>query len=276
LAVRALAGTQPISHLARDHHVSRRFVYRQADKARRALDQAFDPAPDDDRVLFYLPVTKAWIRQLVLGLVLIGHSSLRGVVELLADLFDYALALGTVHDIVPRAIPAARGANQRQDLSGIRYGAHDEIFQAGQPVFVGVDISSTYCYLLSLEERRDADTWGVRLLELCDRGFAPTATIADGGRALRAGQAQARPGVPCRGDSFHALYELGRVVGALDNRAYAAIAARTRLERQQATAERRHGRKSLALCGRLGCARAAEAQAIARAEDVATLARWLQ
>src|SRR5262249_46362972 len=49
----------------------------------------------------------------------------------------------------------------------------------GSRVLVGVDVASTYCYLLSLEEHRDADTWGVRLLELVDRGFQPQATIAD-------------------------------------------------------------------------------------------------
>jgi hypothetical protein len=31
---------------------------------------------------------------------------------------------------------------------------------------VGVDTASTFCYLLSQEDHRDADTWGVRLLEL--------------------------------------------------------------------------------------------------------------
>ena len=46
-------------------------------------------------------------------------------------------------------------------------------------VLVGVDAASTFCFLLSPEEHRDADPWGIRLLELVDRGFAPQATIAD-------------------------------------------------------------------------------------------------
>ena len=50
--------------------------------------------PDPPQLLFWLPVTKPWLRQLVLGLTLICHSSLRGVHELLADLFDYPLSLG--------------------------------------------------------------------------------------------------------------------------------------------------------------------------------------
>src|SRR4051812_10815243 len=78
LALQALARTQPVTQLAQEHHVSRKFVYQLADKADQALHAAFTPQPDDDTVLFYLPITKAWLRQLVLALVLIGHSSLRG------------------------------------------------------------------------------------------------------------------------------------------------------------------------------------------------------
>ena len=49
----------------------------------------------------------------------------------------------------------------------------DEIFRASDPVFVGVDAKSTFCFLLSPEQHCDADTWGIRLLELVDQGFAP-------------------------------------------------------------------------------------------------------
>ena len=68
LAVQVLAGAQPVSDLAREHEVSRKFLYQQADTAHDALTHAFDPEPRDEDVLFHLPVTKAWLRQLVLGL----------------------------------------------------------------------------------------------------------------------------------------------------------------------------------------------------------------
>jgi hypothetical protein len=275
LAVQALADTRPLARLAADHRVSRKFVYQQADKARHALDRAFDPPPQDHRFLFRLPVTKAWLEQLVLALVLIGHCSLRGVTELLGDVFDYPLSLGSVHALVQRVLPRARAATARVPLAAIGHAALDEIFQARDPVLVGVDVPSTYCYLLSPEEHADADTWAVRLLELVDRGFAPQATVADGGSGLRAGQALALPGVPCRGDTFHALYVLGKVVGVLENRAYAAIATRTRLEQQQAAARRR-GRPALSAAQRLRHARPAEERAVALAEEVALLARWLR
>src|SRR5262249_59657160 len=84
LAVAALAGARPLTHLATDYQVSRKFVYQQADKAGQALTAAF--APDlaaDDRVLFWLPVTARWLRRLILALLLVCHSSYRGVHELL-------------------------------------------------------------------------------------------------------------------------------------------------------------------------------------------------
>ena len=212
LAIQVLAGAETVSELARQQQVSRKFLYQQVHTAEEALNQAFAPSSTPDDVLFYLPVTKSWLRQLVLGSVLICHSSTRGVVELLRDLFDYRISLGTVHNIVHSAVPHARRINQQYDLSSILIGLLDEIFQAGDPVLVGVDAASTFCFLLSLEEHRDADTWGIRLLELVERGFAPQATIADFASGLRAGHKEALPEVPCRGDVFHALYDVGPLV----------------------------------------------------------------
>lgn len=276
LALEALAGTDTVSGLAGQHAVSRQFVYRQAAKAEEALDAAFSPAdPDDQQVLFHLPVTKAWLRQLILGLTLICHSSLRGVVELLGDVFDYPISVGTVHNVLQAAVAQARACNDEQDLSGVRIGAHDEIFQSGRPVLVGVDADSTYCYLLSLEDHRDAETWGVRLLELQAQGFQPEATVADAGQGLRAGQALAMPEVPCRGDVFHALQTVQSLVTFLENRAYAAIDTTADLQRKKARLERR-GRRTHGVAVKLGRAQREEARAVALAADAATLLQWLR
>ena len=91
LALQILAGSQPVAQLARQHQVSRQFLYRQADTARLALDRAFDPPPAAEEVLFHLPVTRSWLRQLILALVLSCHSPYRGVIALLRDLFDTAV-----------------------------------------------------------------------------------------------------------------------------------------------------------------------------------------
>src|SRR5207244_8457800 len=155
-------------------------------------------------------------------------------------------------------------------------GAHDEIYQAEQPVLVGACAHSTYCYLLSQEEECDADTWAVRLWELQDRGLDPEATVADGGAALRAGQEVALAGVPCRGDVFHILYEWGKVLRYLETLASTAVTKRLDLERQLARPGKRRDQQKRSLQVRLWQARAAEAKAVAWYDDLALLRRWLR
>ena len=98
-------------------------------KATAAIDQAFEPpTPESDKVLFWLPVTPSWVEQLVLCLTLICHSSFRGVIELMDAVFDYRqISLGSLHNVLQRAIAKARELNDAEDLSAIAVGAHDEI-----------------------------------------------------------------------------------------------------------------------------------------------------
>jgi hypothetical protein len=280
IGLQALAGTQTITDLADDFDVSRKFVYRQAATAQVALADAFAAPAADDAVLFHLPVTKAWLRQATLGLTLICHSSYRGVVEFWRDLCGVRMALGTVHNIHQDAVTHARAVNRQQDLAQVRFAGLDEIFQNQRPVLVGADVASTFCFLLSSEAHRDGETWGIRLLELAERGFAPAATIADFGNGIRAGQQLALPDCPCRGDIFHALNELVPVVTYLDNRAYEAIAVRHKLQRKKSSLQRQ-GRSNQthelqALSRKVVLAAKAEAKAVALADDVALLTRWLQ
>ncbi len=171
LAIEVLSKTQPLSHLAAEQQVSRKFLYQQGQKANEALDATFSSATDEPEVLFYLPITKTWLWQLILALILICHCSYRGVVELLRDLFDLPLSVGTIHNRLQSAAEKASAINLTQDLSAIKVGLHDEIFQGSQPVLVGVDASSTYCYLLETAEHRDEDTWGVHLLDASNQGL---------------------------------------------------------------------------------------------------------
>ena len=165
LALQGLAGTQSISILSARHGVSRKFVYQQMHKAAEALEHAFDAQVPEETVLFYLPVTKAWLRQAVMGLVLLCHSSYRGVIEFPRDLLDIRLCLGTVHNIVQAALTRAQQINAAQDLSPARAGTHDELFQASRPVLAGLDLDSLDCDLLAVARHRDAKTWAIHLLD---------------------------------------------------------------------------------------------------------------
>jgi hypothetical protein len=77
----------------------------------------------------------------------------------LRDLLGISISLGTVHNELQAATRNAVIVNDAEDLSGVRVGLHNEIFQGKTPVLAGVDAASAYCYLLVAAEHRDADTW---------------------------------------------------------------------------------------------------------------------
>jgi len=51
-AIEVLSKTEPISRLAAQHQVSRKFLYQQGHKANEALDATFSAATDEREVLF--------------------------------------------------------------------------------------------------------------------------------------------------------------------------------------------------------------------------------
>ncbi|MEM8810907.1 MAG: hypothetical protein AAGF01_33265 [Cyanobacteria bacterium P01_G01_bin.38] len=273
IGIQMLSRSQPVSHLAAQHEVSRKFVYQQGDKAQQALDESFAPSAGDDEVLYNLPVTKNWLYQLILGLVLICHSSYRGVVELFRDLFDLPISVGTVHNRLQAVTTTAVEINQSQNLSAIEVGLHDEIFQANHPVLVGVDAASTYCYLLKSVEHCDEESWGYYLLETMAQGLAPKYTIADGGKALRAGQKAVMPTIPCHGDVFHIQQQFGQVANGLDRQAQGATTRRIKIEKQIAKAQVSDSVTQTMIIEQVKANRL-EQGLMARARDVKILLQW--
>ena len=273
IGVQAAAEVTPISRLARENGTSRKFIYSQKAIATQAVEGAFQESDESD-VLFYLPVTKNWIQQFVISLILICNCSYRGVVELLRDLFDYHISVGSVHNVAQNAVERVRHLLRREDLSRIRVGAPDEIFQGGKPVLAACDVDSLYCYLLAQSEHRDGDTWAIHLLDCIDKGLNVDYTIADFGKGLRAGQMQAMPGVPCLGDHFHVLHDMGKAYIYLENRAYRTIKTVDDLERKMMQAKKKgRGNK---FSKKLAAAREECAAAVNLADDYRTLAEWMR
>ncbi|CAB3809898.1 hypothetical protein LMG28614_07158 [Paraburkholderia ultramafica] len=230
LAIRALSGSETVSALAGQHDVSRKFIYAQTRKASVALDEAFPCGASDEQVLFDLPVSRRWLNQVTLALTMICRSSFRGVTEFMRDLLGVPISVGSVCNLHQWAAQQAGVINRAQDLAGIRVGLHDEIFQGTQPVLAGVDAASTYCYLLAAEQHRDADTWGVHLLDAKQQGLNPDYTIADAGRGLRAGQQSAWGDTPCHGDVFHIQHQCEVLINTLNSLARGARTRCTKLE----------------------------------------------
>jgi len=215
-------------------------------------------------------VTKTWLRQLTLGLSLICHSSYRGVVELMRDVLGVRISEGTVHNVHQAAARQAGAINCGIDLSPIRVGLHDEIYQGSQPVLAGVDARSTYCYLLTAAEHRDADTWGIHLLDASRQGLNPDYTIADAGQGLRAGQKTAWGDKPCHGDVFPIQHQCEVLANTL-----ASIAKGARSQRKNLQAKSGKARQDPDLVDRIALAWQAEEGAHALAGDIRTLTAWL-
>ena len=73
-------------------------------------------------------------------------------------------------NFLDQATTTAAKINQSQDLSTIKVGLQDEIFQGAQSVLGGVDAASRFCYLLKAATHRDEETWGFHLLEAQAQG----------------------------------------------------------------------------------------------------------
>jgi len=273
IGVLALSSTVCVTRLARQHGASRKFVRAQRERVRLAVDEAFAEAVSAPLAEPFPRVSEAWVRRFALAVVLIGHGSYRQVLELLHDLLGLALSIGTIHNWVVEAAQRAAEINRAQDLSGVRVGLHDEIFQGNQPVLAGIDAASTYCYLLQGVEQRDADTWGVHLLDLTKQGLDPEYTVADAGAGLRAGQVAAWGDKPCHGDVFHVRQQCEKVANIVTRMAKGSATRREALELEMSLAkDDGDGRR---LSTRLGRARKAEMQARRLAADITTLTGWL-
>ena len=151
-------------------------------------------------------------------------------------------------------------------------GLHDEIFQGATPVLAGVDAASTYCYLLAAEERRDADTWGVHLLDATQPRLDPDYTIADAGQGLRAGKA-VWGDTPCHGDVFHIQRQCEGLANTLARLAQGAASRRRTLQAKTGRSGQRGPDDELAT--QLALARQAATQAHELARDIRTLTQWL-
>ncbi|MDB2614100.1 hypothetical protein N9Y92_02955 [Chlamydiales bacterium] len=89
----AFSGKESIMSLSLQYKTSRKFIYSQKEKASSALNEAFLETEKDSDVLFYIPVTREWLHQVVLSLILICHSSYGGVIEFFRDLLDQHISV---------------------------------------------------------------------------------------------------------------------------------------------------------------------------------------
>lgn len=271
----ALRQEESLTNLAQRNNVSRKFIYKQKDKAVNAVDNAFESTSQPPhKVLFYLPVTFHWLRQLILCLVLHCRANHRGIQKLLSDVFDYPISLGTIHNVIDNTKTIAKTINDKQDLQQIKIASQDEKFQYNQPVLAGIDIPSLYCYLLSQEDNRDKDTWSVHLLDLKKQGFNPDRVIGDDAGGLRSAHKFIFPTVPYDIDYFHITQTLMKLRRYLRNKCKSATTNHQQIEEKMNKAKLATKIKKYA--SQLAVAKKQKDKMVYLSESTDTLINWLQ
>jgi len=197
LAIEVLSKTEPISRLAAQHQVSRKFLYQQGHKANEALDATFSAATDEREAL--LP---AHHQDLVISIDFGINPRLPlfvpGVVELLRDLFDLPISVGTIHNRLQSAADKAAAINLTKTCLQSEWDCRTKYSREVNQCWWGR--CQVNLLLPTAAEHRDEDTWGVHLLDASQQGLSPDYTIAAARKERRA--SSSLPKTPCHGDIF--------------------------------------------------------------------------
>lgn len=223
IGLQAISRKQPIVNIAQRYDCSRTTVYKQQEKIIQAANQAYEN--ENNEILFYIPVTKAFIQKMVVGLFLICKSSYRDIMFFLKDIINYDLSLGSVFNILDESADKAILLNQSYDLSQIIVSAADEIFHRDNPILAVADIASRFCALLANADQRDYETWAIHLLDMQVQGYKPETTILDGAKGLTKGHEEALPATNLQYDHFHIIRDIKDCERFLKNQVASAVTA---------------------------------------------------
>lgn len=171
----------------------------------------------------FIAIDESFYEKMVISLALDGSASEEGIQRFLEENFQKHFSIGKISQILNQAADRAAEFDASIDLSGIRQGANDEIFQCGTPVLTGIDPVSTYIYLLQQEEDRSAQTWQTAMQACKARNLNLDVSISDFGTGLLSGIPRAFPDACVQPDIFHWMMELGKEISAQERKAYAML-----------------------------------------------------
>lgn len=263
-----------ISQVAQRHQVSRNTVYTQKNRIQTAVNDAFMTSEAEDRVLFNMPVTKPFLQQVVLGILLICKGSYRNAQMFLTNLFDTDMSIGTIFNIHDAACHKAAEINGSYNLASITHSASDETYHRNKPHLAVVDVKSRYCASLTSEDACDSDTWAIHLLDLIDQGFQPVVNISDQGPGMTRAFKDILPDTEHRFDHFHLLKACKELVRYLKNKKESAVTHHVNLLVRMERAKKKG--QGHTLSSTLNQANKNTIIAEATYQHVSTLSAWLQ
>jgi hypothetical protein len=263
-----------ISHIAQYHQVSRNTVYAQQRRAQSAMNDEFLASTPDDKVLFHIPITKVFLHQMVIALLMICKASYRDCILFMRDVFDTEMCIGTIFNIHETACQKAISLNACYRLESIRQSASDEIFHRNKPILAVVDIRSRYCASLTLEDCRDAETWAIHLLEPMSKGFKPDVNISDLGTGMTKAFKDVLSDTEHRFDHFHLIKASKELVRYLKNQKESAVTRQIRVLEKMDKAKKKGKGNTLSI--KLNQASRETMQTESLYQHVSILCSWLQ
>lgn len=227
MGCKAISGTSAID-ISQEYQINREFVYSQKKRVSKIIEMNSKRYKDPTIIL-----DEAMKEKIIVGAMLICKSSIEDAQRFLLGVFKEYISIGKISRIINEAATKAEIWNKSVDLSAIKIGAHDEIFQGNTPILVGVEPKSTFTYMIEEVDNRDSTTWGYHLLEKEKKqGLHLEMTVNDGGSGLRKGIEEAFPNISEQLDTFHTEYDLSKAVRALERESYKAIDAEEKLEKK--------------------------------------------
>ena len=192
--------------------ISRTYYYELGKKADSVLENLCASEQTTERVIV---LNKAFRERFVVALTYYGMSA-ANITAFAQEVFAYSISSGTIWNILKEASRKAEALEKSVSLENVRHIATDEVFQNGEPVLTSVDLDSGYVFLAQAVPDRSAGTWKAALEEKKTRGLNPQLNVSDGGSGLVKGVREAFPEIETQLDIFHALRDLGKEIGSVE------------------------------------------------------------
>ncbi len=197
LGCEALGG-KSVTELSEERQISREWIYEQ----KRRIEEEAKRLDTQESVVARIEVTETWLRRLVVSLALECHGSAEGIRRTCSEMTGVHLSIGKISRIINEAAEKAQEFDKQISLENIRQGANDEIFQGSEPVLTGIDLETSYVYLLEPADDRSGETWELAMEECRERGLELGVNVSDGGSGLQTGIPKAFPEIAMQPDVF--------------------------------------------------------------------------
>lgn len=178
-------------------------------------------------------INKEIIKRTIISCAVECKGSIEDIQAHLENIYDIHISEGSISNILTEAAEKAKIFNDSISLDKIKIGASDEIFQAGNPVLVGVDPLSTYVYLMSPSEKRDSISWCMAYYEKQEyQGLKLQESVTDGGLGMKKGIKEVYENITEQYDIFHMLMKFTKALNIYENKVYGLINAEYKCQKK--------------------------------------------